>query len=636
MAKMLVWAVCAVVAAASGAGEPAEWAERDIGDCKLKGSMLFDQETSRWVVRAGGADIWGNADSFHFVYKQLKGDGSIMVRVENLANTHESAKIGVMMRESLEPGSMHVLVTTHFNGAVALQRRTETGGATVQTSQPGLRAPYWLRLTRAGNQFIGERSKDGLIWQPIPAQPSANSPSDIELNMPETLYIGLAMCGRNDKMLCEAHIDHVAMLTREVTDTEIHVDMGRAVRKAYRNLSQLGNWREKAAVKQNNQNVIASSLIAISKADESGGTAPPEVLAGYYRIVELVPDAPLTVNALSRIAILDRDKGLLFATKQLERKSQADRDAFYLALIRDCLEGTTAQENTLPIKWFVEYAGTRSDTTLLEDALRLMDGATNETALRKGLIQSGMAQPATERIAIATLRSVAVKADNEKRTAQVLETAKWAAGQFPDSKLSVCAKTVLADAEYDKGHYLEALRAFQPGLLVAGQSESKAVEMIDSSISLYRAGAIRSDGAMVGDHLYAALAQRALESGMPGVAAHCYRKLAEMKGFSTDSFVQSAKAGTRLSGGPMENDMWFWKGWLAALEGDPMIAVQAYGRFLMQDDRSILAAKAYYDLARIKMTMGENARDWVAKAKAISPCQEVRQLESRLSQKGVQ
>ena len=627
MTKILVWVACAVMTAAGGTTNSGEWVERDIGDCKLKGSMLFDQEASRWILRGNG-DIWLNADSFHYVYRPLRGDGSITARVESVSNTHNFAKAGVMIREDLEPGSKQAFVDIHSNAAVALQSRVATAAATTSREGPVVRAPYWVKLTRSGNKFTARRSVDGVVWVPIAGDETLSS---IEIEMARDVYVGLAVSSYDGSNLCEARFDHVRIVHGwEITDAEVRADPNRAVHKAYQNLSQLGNWLNDAAVRKENENLIAQSLTVILKVSEARKAAEPEVLAGYYRIVELVPDAPLTVNALSRIAILDRDKGLPFATKQLERKSQADRDAFYLALIRDGLEGAMAQENTLPIKWFVEYAGTRSDMTLLEDALRLMDGTTNETALRKGLIQSGMAQPATERIAIATLRSVAVKADNEKKTAQVLETAKWAAGQFPDSKLSVCAKTVLADAEYGKGRYVEALQEFQPGFLTTGQPEPKVLEAVERVVPLYRAGTLRSDG-VVDDSLYRAIAGRADELGWSSVVAHCYKKLADAKGLSMGAFTKSAQAGTKYSGGTPENEVWFWKGCLAALDGDPMMAVRAYERFLKQDDKSILAAKAYCDLARIKMAMGEDPRQWVAKAKAISLCQEVTQLELELN-----
>jgi hypothetical protein len=70
----------------------------------------FTQNGQNYTMTAGGEDIWGTADQFHFAYKQLSGIGSITARVVSISNTDPWAKAGVMIRESLEPGSSHAAV----------------------------------------------------------------------------------------------------------------------------------------------------------------------------------------------------------------------------------------------------------------------------------------------------------------------------------------------------------------------------------------------------------------------------------------------------------------------------------------------------------------------------------------------
>jgi len=79
-----------------------------------------------------------------------------------------------------------------------------------------------------------------------------------------------------------------------------------------------------------------------------------------------------------------------------------------------------------------------------------------------------------------------------------------------------------------------------------------------------------------------------------------------------------------------EDEVWFWRGLIAACEGDLGTASLAYERFLQRDNKSILAARAYYDIARTKMAMGEDAAVWITKAKALSPCDMVVKLERQL------
>ena len=60
-----------------------------------------------YTINAAGLDIWNNADQFHFIYQQITGDADVRVRVRSVVNAHNWSKSGVMIRESLSPGSRH-------------------------------------------------------------------------------------------------------------------------------------------------------------------------------------------------------------------------------------------------------------------------------------------------------------------------------------------------------------------------------------------------------------------------------------------------------------------------------------------------------------------------------------------------
>jgi hypothetical protein len=68
------------------------------------------------------------------------------------------------------------MVLTPGNGA-AFQRRTQTGGGTANTGRAGLRAPFWVRLVRQGNLFIGSVSADGVNWQEVGRDTVAMGPA---------------------------------------------------------------------------------------------------------------------------------------------------------------------------------------------------------------------------------------------------------------------------------------------------------------------------------------------------------------------------------------------------------------------------------------------------------------------------
>ena len=57
---------------------------KDIGHPAKAGSSL--KVSNGFDITAGGADIWGNKDEFHFVYKEHTGNFDFVVRFESLPN----------------------------------------------------------------------------------------------------------------------------------------------------------------------------------------------------------------------------------------------------------------------------------------------------------------------------------------------------------------------------------------------------------------------------------------------------------------------------------------------------------------------------------------------------------------------
>jgi len=159
------------------------------------------------TMGAGGADIWGNADQFRFACKQLSGDGSIVARVDSMVAANAWTKVGVMIRENLEAGSRHAMVAVTPSNGVTFLNRATTDGASVQINQTGLADPYWVKLTRTGNNFTAQRSADGVTWTSITADAAA---STVNIGMAADVYIGLAVTSHNTAMQTSVQFSKVA------------------------------------------------------------------------------------------------------------------------------------------------------------------------------------------------------------------------------------------------------------------------------------------------------------------------------------------------------------------------------------------------------------------------------------------
>lgn len=178
---------------------PSPWLTLDIGSVGVAGSAGYASGT--FTLGGSGADIYGTADAFRFVYQPLNGDGQIVARVFSLQNTNVYAKGGVMIRETLAANSRHAMMeVTPVNGSEFL-RRVNTGGLSTVSAGSGA-APYWVKVVRSGNSFSGYVSADGVNFVPVGSS---------TITMASSVYIGLVVTSHNNAVLCRAVLDGVAV-----------------------------------------------------------------------------------------------------------------------------------------------------------------------------------------------------------------------------------------------------------------------------------------------------------------------------------------------------------------------------------------------------------------------------------------
>ncbi len=120
-------------------------------------------------VVAGGNNIGGSQDAFHFDYQQWSGDFDAVVRVTRLDNSGAGALAGLMIRQNFTPGSSEASVSLNpssgRNNHSAQSRSTQDGPTASWGSSIGTASwQPWLRLKRLGDVLLAYRSADGLTW----------------------------------------------------------------------------------------------------------------------------------------------------------------------------------------------------------------------------------------------------------------------------------------------------------------------------------------------------------------------------------------------------------------------------------------------------------------------------------------
>lgn len=183
-----------------GGAVPSPWASQDVGSTGVAGSASY--ASGQFTVNGAGADIWGTADAFQFVYQPLAGDGQITARVTSLQNTSSFAKAGVMLRETLSAGSTHVILDVRPGGSVEFMSRPSTGAATNYLGGATQGLPAWLRLTRSGSTVTAAVSADGSTWSTV---------GSTSVSMASSIDVGLAVCSHTTSATTTATFDNVSV-----------------------------------------------------------------------------------------------------------------------------------------------------------------------------------------------------------------------------------------------------------------------------------------------------------------------------------------------------------------------------------------------------------------------------------------
>jgi hypothetical protein len=179
-------------------GLPPGWSTADIGATGLAGSASYSSGT--FTVNGAGANIWGSADSFRYVYQSLAGDGQLIAHVASFTNTTSvHAKAGIMIRSTLDPASPEVTVDFEPGDMEFLQRQTAGGLTTLVGSGPRT-APAWLKIVRSGSNVSVFNSADGVTWT---ANGTVTFPTG-------AAFIGLVVCSHDTTNVASATFDSVS------------------------------------------------------------------------------------------------------------------------------------------------------------------------------------------------------------------------------------------------------------------------------------------------------------------------------------------------------------------------------------------------------------------------------------------
>lgn len=171
-----------------------------------------NKKKNSYKIKAAGSDFYHAEDSYAAVYmEKLKGDFVATVKIKQFGErTHQWFRSGLFARNDMEnsfdtqPGSKGSFLMFGTPGRAGVNYDEFANGCMHKASSQNLpentELPYWLKLERHGNYFVGSISLDGETW--INEKRSADIPG-----LAEEIDLGLAAGAPDQKQYWVEFVD---------------------------------------------------------------------------------------------------------------------------------------------------------------------------------------------------------------------------------------------------------------------------------------------------------------------------------------------------------------------------------------------------------------------------------------------
>ncbi|MGC9326469.1 MAG: hypothetical protein ACP5I1_02435, partial [Candidatus Hinthialibacter sp.] len=184
------------------------------GNLGADGGAAFDPAAGRYVVVGSGNDIWGTADNFHFIYKEISGDFSIEATLEVVPGTSANVwvKAMLMARQELESESANVGVLQRPDGLINMQWRLayfDSSASLDSALRPTLpNGTTQVKLEREGNLFRSYyKTANAADFTQL---------HEIEVILDDPILVGLAVTAHEANSLSIGYFSDVKLIVNGV------------------------------------------------------------------------------------------------------------------------------------------------------------------------------------------------------------------------------------------------------------------------------------------------------------------------------------------------------------------------------------------------------------------------------------
>jgi TolB protein len=189
---LIMWALSIVMALGTAVALPQTNSlgiftnEGSVGQTPPGCKAQYDAAKGEYRITGGGANMWGAADAFYFVWKKVTGDVALTADIQWVGTSAaEHRKAVLILRQSLDPSSPYADAVSHGNGLTSLQFRGASNEQTYQivAAEDG---PSRLRIVKKASRFTMYFGKPGEDLKP-------SGPVEF-VTLQEPFYVGLGVC----------------------------------------------------------------------------------------------------------------------------------------------------------------------------------------------------------------------------------------------------------------------------------------------------------------------------------------------------------------------------------------------------------------------------------------------------------
>lgn len=182
-----------------------EWSQVEFGAPEILPQATADG-SGGFTIKAGGTDLWNNADNGLFIHRMVSGDFEFVAHVASTTKSDPATKVALMVRESAKADSRNVAIVTTPGNGTTQQLRPKTGALTTSMKAPNAGGPpRWLKLVRKGDEITGFHSADGQSW-------TAVTTNKLE-KLPPGAAVGIAVASHSPSTAATVKVDSVLLTT---------------------------------------------------------------------------------------------------------------------------------------------------------------------------------------------------------------------------------------------------------------------------------------------------------------------------------------------------------------------------------------------------------------------------------------